>query len=161
MKFTLEITGRELNALELVGLATLITVLAAGAVAQWGTLQHRDSGTSAIDADQLDGNDASAFVDVSGDTLSGDLDLGGNQLKGVGSTQCSASEAILGDGSCGSTGGGGGGDRNLSQVLTSGNEANQSIDVQGNQVQNLTLDKVSSDPSSPAVGQVWYRTDKD
>lgn len=36
-----------------------------------------------------------------------------------------------------------------------------SINMQQNQIDNLVIEKRSSDPGSPAVGQIWYRTDLD
>lgn len=35
------------------------------------------------------------------------------------------------------------------------------LDVQQNEIKQLVIDQKSSDPNSPAVGQIWYRTDLD
>jgi hypothetical protein len=35
------------------------------------------------------------------------------------------------------------------------------LDMNQNEAQSFVLDKRTSDPSSPAVGQMWYRTDQD
>lgn len=35
------------------------------------------------------------------------------------------------------------------------------INMQQNQIDNMVIDTRSSDPASPAVGQIWYRTDLD
>jgi hypothetical protein len=59
------------------------------------------------------------------------LDINGSLS--VAGTECAADQALLGDGTCGSTGGG---TQNLKQVLTAGNTANQSIDMNGNKIKN-------------------------
>lgn len=64
-----------------------------------------------------------------------DLNLTGGTLEGVGATECGASEALLGDGSCGATGGGA--TPNLSEVLASGNEANQTVKFNNNTVSGI------------------------
>jgi len=59
-----------------------------------------------------------------------DLNLSGNQLMDVGGLEdCSSGEALLGDGSCAPTQ-----PQNLSEVLEAGNAANQSIEMDGNDI---------------------------
>jgi hypothetical protein len=63
----------------------------------------------------------------------GGLDMSGNSITGInGLNNCTADQALLGDGSCGSTGG----TQNLKQVLAAGNTANQSIDMNGNKIKD-------------------------
>jgi len=38
---------------------------------------------------------------------------------------------------------------------------NLGLDMESSQIKNPVMDKRSSDPASPAVGQMWYRTDLD
>lgn len=39
--------------------------------------------------------------------------------------------------------------------------AQSNVDMNGNQIKNMTIDKRTSEPSSPEVGQMWYRKDLD
>jgi hypothetical protein len=72
-------------------------------------------------------------VNVTGNaTVHGSLSVGG--------TECPDDEALLGDGTCGSISGG---TQNLKQVLTAGNVANQTIDMDGNEIANV------AEPDSP------------
>jgi len=63
--------------------------------------------SSSIYQDELNtGNVDNRYVNLGGDTMTGNLNLGNNQLTNVGGTDCNSNEALLGDGSCGTTGGG-------------------------------------------------------
>lgn len=52
------------------------------------------------------------------------------------------------------------GSSDLATTLSKGNSAGgYNIDMSKNQILNLSLDKRTSDPSSPVEGQIWFRTD--
>jgi len=84
-----------------------------------------DSGninSGAVSTNELNLGDVdSRYVQKSGDSMGGDLDMDGNKITNVGGTQCSAGEALLGDGSCGS----------ISTSLTGGNGINPSSITDG------------------------------
>lgn len=52
------------------------------------------------------------------------------------------------------------GAKGLAKTLANNNSAGvQDMDMNKNQILNLSLDKRTSDPSSPVEGQIWFRTD--
>ena len=81
----------------------------------------------------------------------GNLDITGSLS--VGGTECPADEALLGDGTCGSIGGGGGSTQNLSEVLAAGNVANQTIEFSNGIEIGDSSTAVGSNTDSVAVGK--------
>lgn len=68
----------------------------------------------------------------------GNLDLNSNQLLGVGSTQCADNEFLDGNGECEAISDvGASDDQNLSEVLVQGNTANQTINMDGNEIKSV------------------------
>ena len=80
----------------------------------------------------------------------GNLDVTGNL--NVGGTECPDDEALLGDGTCGSTGGGGS-TQNLSEVLAAGNVANKSIEFSNGIEIGDSSTTVGSNTDAVAVGK--------
>ncbi|PSG98917.1 MAG: hypothetical protein BRC29_02190 [Nanohaloarchaea archaeon SW_7_43_1] len=93
------------------------------------TIDMNQSGQIQTDSTNAVSIDSNQNVEIS----NGDLNLGDNQLTNVGGTDCDADETLLGDGSCGTTGG------NLSETLKAGNEAgNTDINLTGQQILDTT-----------------------
>ena len=92
------------------------------------------------------------------DIPNGNLDITGSLS--VGGTECPDDEALLGDGTCGSIGGGGG-TQNLSEVLAAGNVANQSIVFSNGIEIGDSGWTVASYPDAVAVGKRAEATDSD
>ncbi|MCD4684245.1 MAG: hypothetical protein K8R86_13250, partial [Bacteroidales bacterium] len=54
------------------------------------------------------------------------------------------------------------GDGNIGIGISTPNEKldiDGNLDMNGNQIKNMVIENRTSDPSSPAVGQIWIRTD--
>ncbi len=99
------------------------------------------------------GTDRTIEMDPDGnvDVSNGYLNVSGTLQ--VGATNCAPGQALLGDGSCGETGGGG----NLSVTLAKGNVANTTIDMGGNNLTDSTRGNVSIGQDLRVHGDVFWR----
>ncbi|NMJ76758.1 hypothetical protein GLU01_01685, partial [Nanohaloarchaea archaeon] len=103
-------------------------VMVVGVVAGQGVVQHKAQGKSAINADLVDGLDASAFALKTGSTFTGNISMDGNQINDVGQPQAPGDAVPK---SYVDTNGIG----NLSKTLSINNNAgNNNINLSGNNI---------------------------